>query len=776
MKAVLTGHAHIDLVWLWPERIGERKAVHSWSTQVRLMKEYPEFKFGYSQPASYDAVKRISPELHAQVKKLVKAGRWDATGASYVECDTQMPCGEALLRSLRLGQAGFTELRGNPAKVFWLPDVFGYSGCMPQLLVGLGVKGFFTSKLSWSTVNRFPHTSFRWRGPDGSEIPSHIVLLHDYNEAVNIKNLREDALHHQQAGIHNEFLQPTGYGDGGGGTTEIMIERARRVNNLAGVPKTQWGNIEPFFDRLNAIKDQLPAVTGELLLELHRGVFTTHGALKSAFRRIERALQIQEAAHVVTGSGPIDDYAWRRAAFSHFHDYIPGSSIWEVYAEAIPELEKLSAEAIDAAGKVLSTGASAKNANDKKKSAAATGLFNPLPIARTWVTEDGRAYELAPLSGAPFAELAAPARIATPKANLAASGTATLSSERVTARFDKNGQLTALSVDGHNVALSAVSGKITQLAAYPDHPAAFEAWDVDRTAIVTGQVAQLAGKGKPAITQTNALTTTISYDYTIAKQSTITVRYSLTAGESVLRVAYDIDWQDSLMWLKAIFATDYRGREARYGAPYGSVLRGQWPGYPREEANWEVAGSRWMTLLDDAQSEGLALFTESKYGFTVHNGTVGLSLLRSALITEADHHPKIRETERPFYSDLGQHHIEIALGRFASDAPLAEQPAVLADTLYTPCLPYNGAPVNAGLVSIDGAPSLAPSWAEPVKGGWVLRLHETLGRNGTVSVKLADGWKAEPLALDGTSLGKPSVGGIDLPFTQYKVLSVKISR
>ncbi len=763
MKAVLTGHAHIDLVWLWPERVGERKAVHSWSTQVRLMKEYPEFRFGYSQPGSYDAVKRISPALHAQVKKLIKAGSWDATGASYVECDTQMPCGEALLRSLRLGQQGFTELRGNPAKVFWLPDVFGYSGCMPQLLVGLGVKGFFTSKLSWSTVNRFPHTSFRWRSPDGSEIAAHIVLLHDYNEAVNLKNIREDALHHQQSGIHGEFLQPTGYGDGGGGPTELMIERARRVNNLAGVPQTQWGNIEPFFDRLHAIKDDLPAVTGELLLELHRGVFTTHGSLKSAFRGIERALQIQEAAHVVTGAGPINDYAWRRAAFSHFHDYIPGSSIWEVYAEAIPELQKLSAEAIDAAGKALGP------AGKKTK-----GIFNPLPVARTWVSEDGRAYKLAPLSGAPLAELTA-LSATSPKAAVAASGAATLTSDRVTARFDKTGQLAALSVDGREAALSAVSGKTTQLAAYPDHPAAFDAWDVDRTAIVTGQAAKLAGKGKPVV-KTDGLTTTISYDYTIAKKSAITVRYSLTAGEPVLRIAYDIDWQDSLMWLKAIFTTNYRGREARFGAPYGSALRGQWPGYPREEANWEIPGSRWMTLLDDAQSEGLALVTESKYGFTVLNGTVGLSLLRSALITEADHHPQIRETERPFYSDLGRHHIEIALGRFSSEAPATEQPAVLADTLYTPCLPYNGAAVSAGLVSIDGAPSLAPSWAEPVKDGWVLRLHETLGRNGTVSVKLADGWKAEPLALDGTSLGKPGVGGIELAFTQYKVLSIKISR
>src|SRR5690606_13285431 len=209
-KAVLTGHAHIDLVWLWPERVGEFKAVHSWSTQTRLLKEYPEFRLGYSQPASYEAVGRRSPELLQKVKGLIGEKKWDAIGAAYVEGDTQMPCGEAILRCLRIGQEEFEALRGSPSDVFWLPDVFGYSGCMPQLLAGVGVKSFFTTKLSWSTVNRFPHTSFRWQGPEGDAINAHVVLIHDYNEWVDVKRLRECVFHHQQAGIHPEPLIPTG--------------------------------------------------------------------------------------------------------------------------------------------------------------------------------------------------------------------------------------------------------------------------------------------------------------------------------------------------------------------------------------------------------------------------------------------------------------------------------------------------------------------------------------------------------------------------------------
>ncbi len=751
IKAVLTGHAHIDLVWLWPERVGEFKAVHSWSTQTRLLKEYPEFKFGYSQPASYEAVGRSSPELLKNVQGLIAQKKWDAIGAAYVEGDTQVPCGEAILRCLRIGQEEFKALRGSPSDVFWLPDVFGYSGCMPQLLAGVGVKGFFTSKLSWSTVNRFPHSSFRWQGPDGTAINAHVVLIHDYNENVDVKRIREDVLHHQQSAVHPEFLQPTGYGDGGGGPTEEMIERARRVSNLAGMPKVEWGNIEPFFDRLDEVKAELPVVTGELMLELHRGVFTTHGSLKAAFRGLERALQVLEAAHVVRGLGPIDRHYWKRASFSHFHDYIPGSSIWEVYAEAIPELQTLAAKALAEAAQVLGTG---KNA----------GWFNPLPLPRTWI--DGRVcYQLAPLSGGPATVLAMKNVIA-PKAT-----ETSIESERVRAAFATDGSLTALVIDGKEVAVTGHT-----LCAYPDQPATFDAWDVDRGNMVSGHTARFVGK--PAVTN-DGLVASVAFDYEIAHKSRITVIYSLRAGENALRVRYEIDWQDPLHWLKGIFASEYRGREARYGAPFGSVLRGQWSGYAREEAQWEVPGSRWAVVSDDAQSEGLAIISEAKYGFTTRDGTVGVSLLRSALVTEANDHPKIRPTpDRPIHSDLGRHTIDLALTRYTSDLPVHEQPAALADTLFTPCVPYAGEMISSGFERVEGVSSAVPAWAEPVEGGWVLRMHETLGRRGALSVGLASGVKGTPVDLLGQPLaGAKTTGGeVALPVTPYQVRSVKFTR
>lgn len=749
LDAVLTGHAHIDLVWLWPEAVGTFKTIHTWATQVRLLEAYPEFRFGFSQPAAYDAVAARAPALSARVRELIRAGRWEATGGSYVECDTQLPCGEGLVRCLRLGQQRFRALRGGPARVFWLPDVFGYTAALPQLLRGFGLTGFFTTKLSWSSVNRFPHSSFRWRGSDGSEVSAHVVLLHDYNEAVGVRNLREDALHHQQAAVHPEFLVPTGYGDGGGGPTEAMCERARRLADLAGAPRVRWGGIEDFFARLEKITPQLPVVAGELPLELHRGVFTTHGRLKAAFRGLERSLQLREAVHAASGSGPIPAGPWERMAFTQFHDYIPGSSIWEVYAEGVPELERLGAEARAAAGAALD------------HTGGPGAWFNPLPLPRTWI--DGEAcVRLPPLAGAPTAALV-PADLSRPEA-----GPTQLRSERVRADFDRDGRLAGLEIDGRAIALR---GPGHHLAAYPDHPAMFEAWDIDRATLVHPEEAVLQGEPRVHLERHQA---SVTFDYRLGSNR-VAVVYSVRADEPVLRLRYEVDWTEPERLLKAVFSTDYLGRHARFGTPFGSVLRGQAPGYEREEALWEVPASRWMVVLDDAQSEGLAILTEAKYGFSVRDGVAGVSLLRSALVTEADAHAQIRTTpDRPRHSDLGHHTLELALAHFTPDLPRHEQPAALADLLFTPCLAYHGGAVDAGLAAITGGESLVPTWAEPTAAGrWTLRLHETLGRRGTVRLQAAPSWSLAVAPLDGgpeTATVPAKTAAIT--FRPYEVISV----
>ncbi|MEY3775384.1 MAG: hypothetical protein RLZZ129_2164, partial [Verrucomicrobiota bacterium] len=364
-RAALTGHSHLDLVWLWTEQVGEGKAVHTFANANRLMARYPEFRFAYSQPASYEAVARRSPELMRAVRARLRSGQWEATGGMYVESDSHVACGEGLARSLVLGQEAFEKLTGRRSRILWLPDLFGFNACLPQLMKLSGVDYFFTTKTTWNTVNRFPHSSFVWRGPGGHAVVSHVTQGVQFNNALTVEQLRAASHQHQQGDVHDEFLMPNGWGDGGGGPSEEMCERARRLSALRGLPALTWDQPEAFFDRLTAKRPRLPALDGEIYLEYHRGTFTTQSRVKAHFRELERALQLREAALVATGGRPGADlaHAWRRMVFAQFHDYIPGSSIPEVYAEGLPELAKLTRELTATAAKSLGT-------------AGEAGLFN----------------------------------------------------------------------------------------------------------------------------------------------------------------------------------------------------------------------------------------------------------------------------------------------------------------------------------------------------------------------------------------------------------------
>lgn len=756
--AILTGHAHIDLVWLWPERLGEFKAVHTFAIADRMLERYPEFHFGYTQPASYAAVGRRSPEMLRRVRSRIREGRWEALGAAYVESDTLLACGEALARSLLLGQEEFRVLTGSPSPVLWLPDVFGYSGCLPQMLRETGVDSFFTTKLSWNAVNAFPHSSFVWAGIDGSEVVAHICQHGGYNQAARPNEIRSGADAHRQADVHPEFLAPTGFGDGGGGVTEDMCERARRLRSLSGVPTAKWGRIDAFFRRLGRLRRDLPVHRGELYFEYHRGTYTTHGDVKAAFRAVERALQTQEAAHCARGAGPLDPHAWRRIVFAQFHDYIPGSSIHEVYAEGRAEHARLASDAHAATTATLGA-------------AGAEALFNPLPQPRT-VLHDGKLLDLAPLAGAPIAGL--PAR----PAPLARARGLRLTADRVDARFDARGRLVALAIDGRDAGLR---GPANELWLYADHPHAFDAWDIDRQALGNGRADNRPAKAR--IEKTGAGAAVLAFERPLGAASRATVRYRVEAGSPVLRIEIDLDWREPRTLLKALFPTVHDGTDVRCGTPYGSVRRPQWPGPFTAEAMWEMPFSRWWVLPDDGETEGFALITEAKYGVSVRSGTAGLSLVRSAFVSNEDRgawrgtHPEpLRRTLLPdVHADIGTHRIAYAVGRFDASAPAWEHPAALADSLFTPTVPYVGPACDAGLLGIDDAPSLQPAWARPdADGAWTLRLHETLGRRGTATVRAAPGWRLRRTDLAGADRGLLRRGA--LAFRPYEIVSLRFER
>ncbi|RZS58590.1 alpha-mannosidase [Sphaerotilus mobilis] len=772
LNAVLTGHAHLDLVWLWPEVVGEFKAVRTFAIANRLMARYPEFRFGYSQPASYEAVERRSPEIMAAVRERLASGQWDATGATEVESDTVLACGEALARSFLIGQRRFEALRGSPARVLWLPDVFGYTPCLPQIMKQCGVDYFYTTKLSWSAISAFPHTSFVWRGHDGSEVVTHLGCKLGYNQTAEATHLDTNAREHRQSDVHDEFLAPTGYGDGGGGTTEAMLERARRYADLAGLPRARWGNIEPFFDRLQARRAQLPTYQGELYLEYHRGTYTTHAAVKLGLRQAERALQVHEAVRCATGAGPIDEAVWRRVVFAQFHDYIPGSSIHEVYVEARAELAAITQQAGVAAQTEL-----AGSSHEPVGADRAAALFNPLPRARQHrIGTD--AVTLPPLAAATLADLPR-----TPLAPVVArlDAMATLDNGRVIARFDRAGRIAALRVDGVDLALRA---PLCELIAYPDQPHLFEAWDIDRQTLSLGEA--VTGDARITLTQDNAGAATLSCARSLGEDGEATLHYTLEAGASALRLRIELDWRRPERLLKLVFPTAYAGRQARYAAPFGSVLRSQVPGEQADEAKWEVPASRWAAVADETEHEGLFVVSQAKFGWTCRDGTLGLSLVRSAAVTCSDavmggtpiSHPQaMRRDPGASYSDLGAHEIELAIGLHRADAPRNDQAAAWADLIDTPPLPVaNGSTAAAGLLGLDGGETLQPVWAQPLSPGrWVLRLNETLGRRGSTRLQLAEGWRASLVDLRGL----PVDGGqaIDaVAYGPYGLVSVLIER
>lgn len=760
LKAVLTGHAHIDLVWLWPERVTAFKGAHTFATMNRLMGEYPEFRFSSTQPALNEAVERVSPALMNEVGKRIRAGQWEMSGATYVESDTLIPCGEALARSFLLGQKAFAEVNGRPARVLWLPDVFGYSACLPQVMRQTGVDSFFTTKLTWSNVNRFPYSSFVWRGPDGAEVVCHITQETGYNQCVTAAELQKGSRAHNQSDVHDEFLAPTGYGDGGGGVTEEMLERARRFRSAGGLPGVEWGGVEDFFGRLGKLRHHLPVWQGELYLEYHRGTLTTHSDLKLNFRRAERALQVWEAARCATGGKSVPDEIWKRMVFAQFHDYIPGSSVWEVYEDALPELGNLAGCALRSAKEDLSRGSGKKEPS----------LFNPLPLRRVIVAEDGRcAWTLPPLSGLPSKLLE------TTSSDSVRCGRNFLRSSGVEAEFNEAGLVSRLAFGGVEV---PVRGALACPFVHPDYPHNFDAWEIDRPALSLGQ--KFGGFSGVEFSGDKSLRAAVSFRGRLGSASRATVTYSADAFRRVLFIDYDIDWCENHALLRLLFPTAYAGREARFGTPFGSVLRVQQPGDPRAEAMFESAGSRWMSVTDDT-GEGLSIIAEAKFGFSCRDGVAGVSLLRGAVATGesggfARSMPETirRGGRRAKFTDQGRHRIRLAVAPAANSLPREETAAALAETLFSEVLEYRGRPVSAGLLGLRGGDSLVPCWAKPADDGkgWILRLHEVLGKRGEAELLLAPGYSARRTDL----MERAGAPVHRLEFGPNELLSVRITR
>lgn len=678
------GQTHIDLVYLWPERVGTAKGVHSCATALRLLEANPAFTFTHSQPLQYKAIGAVAPRLLEEIGARIRDGRWEVTGGFAVEPDTQLPCGEALWRSLRIGQQLITELTGAPSTVCWLPDTFGYSPCLPALLKAAGIRCLLTTKIAWSPVTRFPWSSFIWRGHDGSEILAHLCPV-AYNGDAAVSLMTRAAREHREAHLHDEQAVPVGYGDGGGGPTQGMLDRVERLGDLALAPQVRWSRIDAFAARLEADRERLPVHQGELFLEGHVAVGTSQRKMKNAYRGLERALQTWEAVRVAQGGGPIPQEHWERLCFAQFHDALPGTSIPLVFAELVPELERRAAECLAAAQAELGAGT--------------TQLFNPLSFART-VDHGGRIVTLPALGSALTTSGATGILSADPS---------TLSNGLLTARFNTAGQLVSLFDPEGALPLSAPAW----LTIAPDFPSNYDAWNTDQA---PHRLAEPLPPITLAVTDAGPGRVKLVGSCAIGVASQLTLSYELRAGERHLRMEATVDWQEQHRIVRFVLPTSLCGRQARFGCPFGSCLRVQQPGSQSDEAQWEVPGSRWAAVLAD-DGQGVAICTRDSYGFSARDGELQLSLLR------APTYPDSR-------CDRGVQHLEWAVGRHQqrfADAGMLPT-AAAAEALYTPAIPCGQAIPSP--VAWTELGSLVPAWACPTAEGFEVRLHEVSGGAG----------------------------------------------
>ncbi len=362
------GHGHLDVAWLWQTHHTREKAARTFSIATALMESYPQYVFLHTTPQVYSWLKQDYPELYLRVQERVAEGRFEAAGTMWVESDCNLVSGESLVRQILYGERSLREEFGRSYDVLWLPDTFGYSAALPQIMLRSGIRSFMTTKLSWNDTNRIPADTFRWRGIDGSEVLAHFLTTptlgalppleqaDTYNGDMDVFTVAGAWNRYRQKALNDEVLVAFGNGDGGGGPTRQHLEAAKAISALTGVPDLHVGRADEFFARLRERvwnNDRLPIWDGELYLEYHRGTYTSQAWIKRLHRQCEQRLLLAEtldAWHSLAVDGttperrPVLDDAWRTLLMHEFHDILPGSSISAVYSDAREALTRLYQE------------------------------------------------------------------------------------------------------------------------------------------------------------------------------------------------------------------------------------------------------------------------------------------------------------------------------------------------------------------------------------------------------------------------------------------------
>ncbi|GIP24090.1 alpha-mannosidase [Paenibacillus sp. J22TS3] len=672
------GHTHIDVAWLWRLKHTREKCARSFSTVMRLMEMYPEYVFLQTQPQLYEYVKEDYPELYEKIKERVAEGRWEAGGGMWLEADCNLTSGESLVRQLLVGTRFFKQEFDADCDYLWLPDVFGYSWSLPQILKKSGIHTFMTTKISWNQYNRMPHDTFKWRGIDGTEILTHFITttepwsqpgswFYTYNGQIIPKTVKGSWDAYRDKEMNQELLLSYGYGDGGGGVNREMLEMRRRLDRMPGLPKLETGRADEYFRKLNkTVEDTTSYVhtwDGELYLEYHRGTYTSQAHNKRMNRKLELLYRQSEwlgVAHsVMKGDfglyrgGELNE-GWKIILRNQFHDIIPGSSIREVYEDSrieYEEAERIGSEAWNQAEQALIHNSQPNVYTVWNSSPWAETQLVQIPIEgtsenRVWRDCDGRSLAAQVEDGHWMIEVRdVPAmgwtsiRLEEGEAAAAEAGSPfTIKPDGITTpyyelQWNEQGQLTRIYdiAEDREVLAAGAKGNVFQL--FEDKPLAHEAWDID--IFYQQKSKELNGLVDSKVVETGPLRTVIRFEWKYSK-STLSQNMIVYANSRRIDFVTEADWHERQQLLKVAFPVNIRATEATYDIQYGNVKRPTHWNTSWDAARFETVGHQWADLSD--KGYGVSLMNDCKYGYDIKNNVLRLSLIKCAIHpdTEAD--------------------------------------------------------------------------------------------------------------------------------------------
>lgn len=725
------GHAHIDIAWLWPIAETERKVLRTFAAQIRHMDAYPEYKFLQSQPHLYRMTKQLYPELYEKIKEKVAAGQWIPEGGMWVEADTNISSGESLIRQFIHGKRYFKEEFGVDNKMLWLPDVFGYTAALPQIMKGCGIEYFSTQKLWWNYHGgeRFPYNYFNWVGLDGSSVPT--FLHDDYNSDVVSGAVIDRWNRRQQRSGLRGFMLPYGYGDGGGGPARDFIEYIRRENDFEGCPKVENAHPLEFFEKENPPSD---TYVGELYLQCHRGVQTSQAKTKKGNRKSEFALRETEFWGAVAKFdgfeyplAQIDDL-WKDILLCQFHDILPGSSIARMYEEAEAIYAKVLADLEEVRADIAAV---------ISEKAGAVTVYNSLSFDRTaYITlpagfegasAAGEALPVQKLGDRLIAEVAVPACgtvTVSPAAPVSAespvsarltAGGAVLENERLTVVFNDQGAI--FSVIDKETGRELTGGLCNEMKLYKDIPSRFEAWDIDLT--YENCPVELPETASFEVISSGPLQAVLKITRKIS-ESELCQLVTLARGSA--RVDFDttVQWHELHRMLKVAFPVNYHTAEAIHEIQYGHIRRPNHRSRQFDYDRFEVPNQKWTALAEE--NRGFAVLNDCKYGVNVLGNSINLTLLRSPFSPDPDTDQGEQKFVYSFYAYNGSF-LQSGIVQQAYDlnCPVEVRPGRRAD----------GSLLRIGADNVV-LEVLKP--AEDGSGDYVLRLYESM--NATVDTEV----------------------------------------